>query len=70
MVRTGLWLWWLGDWKQPPTQDDVRRYDPRWLSDLQLGYRLFARGQNKTAPMKIFEEMMAMQGRKNADQPE
>lgn len=42
MVKTGFWLWAASKFQRLPTQDEIGKYDPRWISDMQLAYMKYS----------------------------
>lgn len=53
--KIGFWQWMASDFKYMPTQDEVGRYDPRWISDMQLAYTIYRFYANKDQKFQIME---------------
>ena len=59
VIQTGFWLWAMSDFKHLPTQDEILRYDKRYLSDIRLAYTIYSHQGNNSPIMQIFEQLTA-----------
>ncbi len=57
-VQIGFWLWVMSDFKHLPTQQEVQQYDPRWISDMKLAYKIYSHQGNNSAAMNRVEQWM------------
>lgn len=56
LVKIGFWLWMTSGFERLPTQEDVMRYDPRWVSDMQLAYRIYSFYKNDSPLFNIMDQ--------------
>ncbi len=59
-VKIGFWLWSMSGFQTLPTQDDVSRYDERWVSDMQLAKTLYDFQNNNSQEMRLFNKAIAI----------
>lgn len=67
VVKTAFWLWSMSGFQRLPTQEEVKQYDPRYLSDIKLAYQIYSHQNNESAPMKLLEHWSAMRGNEDED---
>lgn len=58
-LQTAFWMWFMGDFKRLPTQDEVYAYDPRYISDMRLMYHIYAHQSNHDPIMNMYDSWNA-----------
>jgi len=56
LVKTGFWLWMTSGFEKLPTQEQVMAYDPRWITDMQLMYQIYAFYKNDSPLFDIMRQ--------------
>lgn len=51
----------LSGFERLPSQDEVLEYDPRWISDMHLAYKLYAVQTNKSQIKQQFDKLISAQ---------
>ena len=46
----------VSDFQRLPSQDEIMRYDPRWISDMQLAHRIYSFYGNRSPLFQILEQ--------------
>lgn len=54
-LQIAYWLWAMSDYKHLPSQDEVARYDPRYISDIRLMVQISSHQRNNSPLMRMFE---------------
>lgn len=58
-----MWLWVSNGMGVMPTQDDVGRYDPRYVSDMRVLQQIYSHQKNDSVVMQLYEQHTAAQHR-------
>ncbi len=66
LVKTGFWLWAASKFQRLPTQQEVKAYDPRWISDMQLAYTMYSFYRNDSPLFSILANWQAAQAQRKA----
>lgn len=61
VIQIAFWLWAMSGFKYLPNQEEVLRYDPRYISDIKLAHTIYAHQANNSFEMKMYEQWMAFQ---------
>lgn len=59
----------MSDFRHLPTQDEVRRYDRRWIDDMKLAHTLYAHQGDNSFEMLMMEKLEAAKQRKDMGLP-
>lgn len=67
VIKDSMWLWSMSGFQHLYNQDEIMAFDPRYISDMRLAYRLYSHQGNQTAPMKLLEQWQSLnQGNEDA----
>jgi hypothetical protein len=58
-LQIAYWLWAMSDYKHLPSQDDIAKYDPRYISDMRLMVQISSHQRNNSPLMRMFENWQA-----------
>lgn len=61
VIQIAFWLWAMSGFKHLPNQEDVLKYDPRYISDVKLAHMIYSHQGNNSFEMKLYEQWAAFQ---------
>ncbi|RMG84828.1 MAG: hypothetical protein D6712_10590 [Chloroflexi bacterium] len=59
ILKIAFWLWYMSGFQRLPTQKEVMEYDPRYISDMELMWQIYAHQHNDSLQMKMLDEFEA-----------
>ncbi len=59
----------MSDFRELPNQDDIKRFDPRWIEDMKLAHTLYAHQGDNSFEMQMLEKLQAQKERKEMGLP-
>lgn len=60
-IQTAFWLWAMSDFTRMPNQEEVKAFDPEYLSDMKLAYNIYSHQKNTNPVMYLLEQYESFQ---------